>query len=55
MTCDSTSFVIVYQSLTDDGWVITKGFVQWNSVYDKIDPCFRRASSPEPLDQEASA
>ena len=54
MTCDFKPFVIVFQSLKDDGWVITKGSVQWNSIYGK-DPCFRRASSPEPLDQEASA
>ena len=33
MTCDFTSFLTVFQSYQDDGWMIMKGCVQWNSVY----------------------
>ena len=34
MTCDLTSFLTVFQSYQDDVWVIMKGCVKWNSVYD---------------------
>ena len=33
MTCDFTSFSTVFQSYQDDGRLIMKGCVQWNSVY----------------------
>ena len=33
MTSDFTSFLTVIQSYQDDVWVIMKGCVQWNSVY----------------------
>ena len=33
MTCDFTSFSTVFQSYQDDGKLILKGCVQWNSVY----------------------
>ena len=33
MTCDFTSFSTVFQSYQDDGQMIMKGCVQWNSVY----------------------
>ena len=32
MTCDFTSFLTVSQSYQDDGWMIMKSCVQWNSV-----------------------
>ena len=32
MTCDFTSFSTVFQSYQDDGQIIMKGCVQWNSV-----------------------
>ena len=31
MTCDFTSFLTVFQSYQDNGWMIIKGCVQWNS------------------------
>ena len=34
MTCDVTSFYNRFQSYQDDGWIIIKGCVQWNPVYD---------------------
>ena len=34
MTCDFTSFSIVFQSYQGDGRMIMKGSVQWNPVYD---------------------
>ena len=33
LTCDFTSFPIVFQSYQDDGRLIMKGCVQWKSVY----------------------
>ena len=33
MTCDFTSFSTVFQSYQDDGRLIMKGCVQWNSIY----------------------
>ena len=33
MTCDFTSFSTVFQSYQDNGQMINKGSVQWNSVY----------------------
>ena len=33
MTCDSTSFSIVFWSYQEDGWMIMKGCVQWNPIY----------------------
>ena len=33
MTCDFTSFSTVFQVYQDDGQMIMKGCVQWNSVY----------------------
>ena len=53
MTCDFTSFCIspVFHSYTDDGWVIMKGCVQQNSVYDCKDFHLMRGSYPGPLDQ----
>ena len=33
MTCEFTSFSTVFQSYQDDGSLIMKGCVQWNSVY----------------------
>ena len=33
MNCDFTSFLTVLQSYQDDGRLIMKGCVQWNSVY----------------------
>ena len=33
ITCDFTSFSTVFQSYQDDGQMIMKGCVQWNSVY----------------------
>ena len=32
MTCDFTSFSTVFQSYQDDGRLIMKGCVQWNSI-----------------------
>ena len=32
MTCDSTSFLTVFQT-QDNGWVLMKYCVQWNPVY----------------------
>ena len=34
MTADLMSFQTVFQSYQDDGLVMMKGCVQWNSVYD---------------------
>ena len=34
VTCDFTSCSTVFQLHRDDGWVIMKGCVQWNPVYD---------------------
>ena len=34
MTWDFTSFSTVFQSYQDDGRLIMKGCVQWNSVFD---------------------
>ena len=36
MICDFTSFSTVFQSYQEDGWVIMKGCVQWNSVNPKV-------------------
>ena len=33
MTCDFTSFSTVFQSYQDDGMLIMKSCVQWDSVY----------------------
>ena len=33
MTCEFTFFSTVFKSYQDDGRVIMKGCVQWNSVY----------------------
>ena len=33
MTCNFTSFSTVFQSYQDNGWMIIKGYVQWNLVY----------------------
>ena len=33
MTCYFTSFLTVFQSYQDDVGTITKGCVQWNSIY----------------------
>ena len=33
MTCNFTSFSTVFQSCQDDGRLIMKGCVEWNSVY----------------------
>ena len=33
MPCDFTSFSTVCQSYQDDGGLVMKGCVQWNSVY----------------------
>ena len=39
MICDFMSFLIVFQSYQDDGGVIMKGCVQWNSfTVEKISP-----------------
>ena len=39
MTCDCTSSSTVFQSYQDDGWMITKGCVQWDpSTVKKITP-----------------
>ena len=35
----------------DDGWVIMKGFVQWNLVYGRKDFRLKRGSNPGLLDQ----
>ena len=42
MTCDFTSFSTVFQSYQDDGRLIMKGCVQWNSVYDWEDVASNR-------------
>ena len=55
MICDFTSLLTVFQSYQDDGWVIMKGCVQWNPVYDWRNPCLRRGSNPGPLDQQTKA
>ena len=33
MTCDCMSFSTVFESYLDDERVITKGCVQWNTIY----------------------
>ena len=33
MTCDLMSFSTVFQSYQDNGMLIMKGYVQWNSIY----------------------
>ena len=33
MVCNFTSFLTVFQSYQDDRWMIMKGYVQWNPVY----------------------
>ena len=33
LTYDFTSFSTVIRSYQDDGWVMMKGCVQWNPVY----------------------
>ena len=48
MSCDFTSFSTVFQSYRDNGWVIMKGYVQWNSVYDEKDH-LKLGSNPAPL------
>ena len=57
MNCDLTSFSTVLQSCQDDGWMITKGYVQWNAIYGS-QPLRRiglkRGMNPEPFDQFAS-
>ena len=45
MTCHFTSFSTVFQSYQDDRWVIMKGCVQWNPVYDGKDLRLRRGSN----------
>ena len=37
MTCDFTSFPTVFQSYHDDGRLIMKRCVHWNSVYGRED------------------
>ena len=37
MTCDFTSFSTVFQLYQDDGKLIMKGCVQWNSIYGRED------------------
>ena len=32
--CDFMFFSTVFKSYQDNGWVIMKGFVPWNPVYD---------------------
>ena len=44
LTCNFTSFSIVFQSYQDDGWVLMKGSAQWNLLYSQKDFCFKRGS-----------
>ena len=37
MICDLKSFLTVFQSYQDDGMLIMKGCVQWNSIYGSED------------------
>ena len=55
MTCEFTSFATVFQSYEDDGWAIIKDHVQWNTVYDQINPRLGLGSNSRPLDRNASA
>ena len=55
MTCDFTSFIIVFQSYQVDGWVLMKSCVQWNPVMIEKDPCLKRGLNPGPQYQLASA
>ena len=36
MICEFTSFLTVFQSYQDDGRLVMKDYVQWNSVYNPI-------------------
>ena len=36
MTCDFTYFSTVVKSLQDDTWVVIKGCVKWNPVYEIV-------------------
>ena len=51
MTCDFTSFSIVFQSYHDNGWVIINDWVQWNSVYSLEDFASNGVSNSGPFDQ----
>ena len=53
MTCEFTSFSTVFHSYQDDGRLIMKGCVPWNSVYGSED--FAVGIELGPLDQLASA
>ena len=46
MTYEFTSFSTVFQSYQDDGGMIMKGCVQWNSVYGRKDFRLERGSNP---------
>ena len=47
MTCVFASFLIVVLSYQDDVWLLMKGIVQWNFVYDLTDFRFKRALNPD--------
>ena len=47
MAYDVTSFLTVFQSYQDDGWMIMKGSVQWNLIYDGKDPCLTGAQTQD--------
>ena len=46
MTCHFASFLTVFQSCQDDGQVIIKVCVQWNSIYDLKDHCLKLGAIP---------
>ena len=47
MIYDLTSFSTVFQSYQDDGRMIMKGCVHWNSVYGREDLAFEQGSNPD--------
>ena len=49
-----TSFLIVFQSYQDDGWVLMNGCVQWNLVCGWTEFHLQQDLKPGPLDQQAS-
>ena len=55
MTCEFTSFLTVFQSYQDDGWVIMNGCVQWNLVCGWKDFRGQSGPNPGPLEQYTSA
>ena len=46
MTCDFMSFLTVFQSYHDDGWVKMEACVQWNPDYDWYDPRLKQVLNP---------